>query len=56
VSYKDNYNYRKRNLRYSAFDGKKYEEDDLILLKAVRNKEKAHNKANSADAKNRAAD
>ena len=55
-AYKDNYNYRRRNLRYSAFDGKKYEEDDLILLKAVRNKAKTHNKANSADAKSPAAD
>jgi hypothetical protein len=55
-TYKENYNYRKRNLRYSAFDGKKYEEDDLILMKAVRKKEKAHNKANSADAKSRTAD
>ena len=55
-SYKDNYNYQRRNLRYSAFDGNKYDESDLVLLKAVRKKSKAHIKANTADAKNHAAD
>jgi hypothetical protein len=55
-AYKDNYNYQRRNLRYSAFDGNEYDEGELLLLKAVRKKGKAHNKANTADAKSRAAD
>ena len=42
-AYKDNYNYQRRNLRYSAFDGNEYDEGELLLLKAVRKKGKAHN-------------
>lgn len=38
---KDNYNYQRRNLRYSAFDGKEYDEGELILMKAVRKKTKS---------------
>jgi hypothetical protein len=36
--YKENYNYQKRNLRYSGFHGKKYKDGELILLRAVRKK------------------
>ncbi|MCJ7481371.1 MAG: ATP-binding protein [Thermodesulfovibrionales bacterium] len=55
-AYKDNYNYQRRNLRYSAFDGKKYDKGELMLLKAVQKRRKAHNKTNTKDTKSRAAD
>ena len=46
-AYVEGYNYHRRHLRYTAFDGEKYDEGELLLLQAVRTK---HNKANASDA------
>ena len=42
--YREKYLKNTRSLRYTAFDGEKYHKDELILLKAVRNKDSSNYK------------